>query len=159
MLSYAREVGDVDMAAGMIGYHFPGIRPSTKEAWLGGSFEALGFSHALTAYYDVDLVDDFYLSYQASRGFPIDDRWSAALSLLCGYMSDDQAEFYFGRKSAGLSDLLLSGSISYAIDENTSFFLKGAGVTVPDDDLSDSLDQNGFDDSGLWLALGAAWGL
>ncbi|MEQ1892618.1 MAG: hypothetical protein ABL998_08765 [Planctomycetota bacterium] len=159
VLSYARDVGALELTAGMIGYHFPGFGPSTKEAWLGGTFEALGLSHALTAYYDVDLLDDYYLSYQASRGFPLDERWSAALSLLLGYMSNDQAEFYFGRKSAGLSDLLLSGSLSYAFDENTSVFLKGAGVTVPDDELADSLDQNGFEEGGLWLALGAAWGL
>jgi hypothetical protein len=159
VLSYAREVGRVALTAGMIGYHFPGIGPSTKEAWLGGTFEAGGLSHAITAYYDVDLLDDFYVSYQASRGFPIDQRWSAALSLLFGYMSEGQAEFYFGDKSSGLSDLLLTGSLSYAFDENTSFFLKAAGVTVPDDELADSLDQNGFDDSGAWLALGAAWGL
>lgn len=159
VLSYARDVGALELTAGMIGYHFPGFGPSTKEAWLGGTFEALGLSHALTAYYDVDLLDDYYLSYQASRGFPLDERWSAALSLLLGYMSNDQAAFYFGRKSAGLSDLLLSGSLSYAFDENTSVFLKGAGVTVPDDELADSLDQNGFEEGGLWLALGAAWGL
>lgn len=159
VLSYARDVGGVAMTAGMIGYHFPGFAPSTKEAWLGGSFDAVGLSHAWTAYYDVDLLDDFYLSYQASRGFPIDERWSAALSVLLGYMSDGQAQFYFGEKSSGISDLLLTGSLSYAFDENTSVFLKAAGVTVPDDDLADSLDGNGFDDSGAWLALGAAWGL
>lgn len=159
VLSYARNVGRVAMTAGMIGYHFPGIGPSTKEAWLGGTLEAFGISHALTAYYDVDLLDDYYLSYQASRGFPLDERWSAALSFLLGYMSEDQAEFYFGTRRSGLSDLLLTGSLSYAFDENTSLFLKAAGVTVPDDELSDSLDANGYDDSGAWLALGAAWGL
>jgi len=159
VLSYARAVGGWDLTAGMVGYQFPGAGPSTKEAWLGGSLDALGLSHALTIYYDVDLIDDYYLSYQASRGIPLDERWSAGLSLLLGYMSEDQAEFYFGRRRSGLSDLLFTGSLTYAFDENTSIFLKAAGVTVPDDELADSLDTNGFDDSGAWLALGAAWGL
>jgi len=159
VMSYARRVGRADLSAGLVGYHFPEFGASTREAWLGGSVEALGFSHALTAYYDSDQADDFYLSYQAGRGFPLEGNWSAALSLLLGYMSDGQAEFHFGRRSAGLSDLLLTGSLSYAFDENTSLFLKAAGVTVPDDELSDALDQGGFDEQGAWLTLGAAWGL
>ena len=158
-LAYARDVGRVAVTAGMVGYHFPGSGPSTKEVWLGGSLDAFGLSHALTAYYDVDLLDDFYVSYQASRGFPIDERWSVGLALLLGYMSDDQAEGYFGTRSSGISDLLLTGSLSYAFDENTSVFLKAAGVTTPDDELADSLDANGLEEGGAWLALGAAWGL
>jgi hypothetical protein len=157
--NYAQNLRGVDVSIGGIAYTYPEVRPSTREAYLGGSVDALGLSHAVTAYYDVDRCDDFYLQYQAAHTLGIDEHWNAALALLLGYMSDGQAEFYFGRKKAGLSDLLLSGTLTYQFDENTTFFLKGSGVTVPDDELAESLDQNGFDDSGLWFTLGAAWGL
>lgn len=157
--NYAQRLGGVDVSLGGIAYTYPQIRPSTKEAYVSGAVEALGLAHALTAYYDVDLNDDFYLQYQASRSVVLDERWSAAMALLLGYMSDGQAQFYFGKKRAGLSDLLLSGTLTYQYDENTSFFLRGSGVTVPDDTLAAALDQDGFDDSGVWFTLGAAWGL
>ena len=159
LLDYTHTFGPVQVSAGGIAYQFPEVGPSTKEAYLTGAVDALGLSHTLSAYYDIDRIDDFYFSYQASRGFELDPQWHAALGVLLGYMRDSQSEAYFGKKHAGFSDLLLTGSVSYHFDENTSIFLKAAGVTVPDDELSDSLDQGGFDDSGLWFVLGAAWGL
>lgn len=159
LVNYAQELGGVDVAVGGIGYHYPEVAPSTREAYLGGTLHAFGLSHALTAYYDLDLLDDFYFMYQATRTVRLDEHWNGALAVLLGYMSDGQAEFYFGDKTSGLSDLLLTGSLTYMFDENTSLFVRGAGVTVPDDDLADALDQSGLDDSGMWFTLGAAWGL
>jgi hypothetical protein len=159
VLDYTQAFGRLTLSGGGVAYHFPQIGPSTKEAYLTGAIDALGLSHALSAYYDVDRNDDFYLSYQASRGFEFDQQWSAAVAVLLGYMADGQAEGYFGTKRSGFSDLLLTGALNYHFDPNTSLFLKVAGVTVPDDHLSESLDQNGLDDSGMWVVLGAAWGL
>jgi hypothetical protein len=159
LLDYTQEFGPATLSAGGVAYHFPQILPSTKEAYLTGALDAFGLTHALSAYYDVDLNDDFYLSYQATRGFELDEQWSGALAVLLGYMSDGQAESYFGTRRSGFSDLLLTGALNYHFDENTSMFLKVAGVTVPDDELSDSSDQNGIDETGLWVVLGAAWGL
>lgn len=157
--NYAQSFHGMNVSVGGIAYTYPEVRPSTKEAYLTGTLDALGLSHALTAYYDVDHNDDYYFQYQATRSVVLDEQWNAAVALLLGYMSDGQAEFYFGKKTSGLSDLLLTGALTYQFDENTSFFLKGAGVTVPDDELSEALDQNDVDGSGLWFTLGAAWGL
>lgn len=159
VINYAQTFGRVDVSAGGIAYAYPQVGPSTKEAYLGGTLPALGLDHTLTLYYDVDRLDDYYLNYQASRSFPLGERLSAALAGMLGYMSNDQAEFYFGDKHAGFSDLMLTGSLTYAFDENTSVFLKAAGVTVPDGDLADALDANEIEDSGIWFTLGAAWGL
>jgi len=159
LLDYTQAFGRAKLSAGGIAYQFPQVGPSTKEAYLTGALDALGVSHALSVYYDVDRIDDFYFSYQASRGFEIDAQWSAALAVLLGYMREDEAKDYFGRKHAGFSDLLLTGELNYHFDANTSIFLKVAGVTVPDDELSEALEQGGLDDSGLWVVLGAAWGL
>lgn len=159
LLDYTQAFGPVKVSGGGIAYQFPQVGPSTKEAYLTGELEALGLSHALSAYYDVDRVEDYYLAYQASRGFVFDEQWSAALAVLLGYMGDGQGEAYFGTKRAGFSDLLLTGALNYHFDENTSLFLKVAGVTVPDDQLAAALDRDGFENSGLWFVLGAAWGL
>lgn len=159
LLDYTQAFGPVQLSVGGIAYQFPQVGPSTKEAYLTGAIEALGLSHTFSAYYDVDRIDDYYLSYQASRGFEFDPQWHGALGLLLGYMGDGQGEAYFGTKRAGFSDLLVTGTLSFHFDENTSIFLKAAGVSVPDDEFSDALDQGGFDDSGLWFVLGAAWGL
>lgn len=160
LLDYTQTFGPVRLSGGGVAYGFPNeVGPSTKEAFVTGAVDALGLSHALSAYYDVDRIDDFYFSYQASRGVVLDEQWNAALAFLLGYMGEGQGEAYFGAPEAGFSDLLLSGSLTYHFDRNTSVFLKLAGVTVPDDDLADALSTNGLDDSGFWVALGAAWGL
>jgi hypothetical protein len=158
-LDYTHTFGPVQLSAGGIAYQFPEVGPSTKEAYVTGAIEALGIAHTLSAYYDIDRIDDFYFSYQASRGFEFDAQWHAALGVLLGYMRDGQGQDYFGAQRGGFSDLLLTGSLSYHFDQNTSIFLRAAGVTVPDEQLSDALDQGGYDDSGLWFVLGAAWGL
>lgn len=159
LLDYTQAFGRAKLSAGGIAYQLPQVGPSTKEAYVTGAIEALGLSHALSIYYDIDRLDDFYFAYQASRGFAFDEQWSAALAILLGYMREDQAEGYFGVHHSGFSDLLMTGALTYHFDANTSVFLKVAGVTVPDDQLEEALDQNGLDDSGLWFVLGAAWGL
>lgn len=159
VLDYAHSFGRSTLNVGGIAYAFPGLGPSTKEAYVSGSLPALGLSHALSASYDLDRLDDYYVSYQATRGFRFDEQWSGALAVLLGYMGDGQSRGYFGTEHAGFSDLLLTGSLTFAFDENTTVFLKAAGVSVPDDELSDQLQQDGFEDTGLWFSLGAAWGL
>jgi hypothetical protein len=159
VVDYTRELEGLAVQIGGIGYHYPEGAQSTREAYVGGTLEALGLSLGLTAYYDLDQADDYYVLTRASRAFELDERWNAALTLLLGYMSDDQAELYFGRERSGLSDLLLTGSLDYHFDENTTVFLRAAGVSVPDDELEGALDDAGLDQSGLWLTIGAAWGL
>lgn len=159
VLDYTHPFGPLLASVGGIGYHLPEIGPSTRETYLRGEFLAVGLQHALTAYYDLDQLDDFYFSYQAVDRYVLDERWSASLALLLGYMRSGQSEFYFGRSRSGLSDLMLTGALSYAFDRNTSLFLKVAGVTVPDDELAQASSDLDRDDSGLWVAIGAAWGL
>jgi len=165
VLNYAQTFGGLNVSAGVISYSFPNADTSdfatapTKEFYLGGTLDLLGLAHSLTLYYDLDLLDDYYLSYQASRSFKLNERLSAAVAFLLGYMSDDQAAFYFGTARHGFSDALLTGSLSYACDDNTSLFVKVAGVGVPSDYLEESLEANSLDSSGAWAAIGFAWGL
>lgn len=159
ILDYTQAFGPWMLSVGGIAYTFPQVGPSTKEAYVSGAVELLGLGHTLWASYDIDRLDDFYVSYQATRDFPLDEQWSAGLGILLGYMSDGQSAGYFGTDHAGLSDLLVTGSLTYALDENTSFFLRATRVSVPDDELAAQLEDDGLDDTGLWFALGAAWGL
>jgi hypothetical protein len=158
-LDYTQEFGPVRASVGGIGYQLPEVGPSTKEAYVRGAFQAAGLEHALSAYYDIDLLDDVYLSYQVAERLPFAERWSATLALLVGYMRAGQSEFYFGREHSGLSDLVLTGALRYSFDANTSMFLELGGVTVPDDELAESARVNDREDSGIWVTLGAAWGL
>ena len=159
VLDYTQTFGGLRASVGGIGYQSPEISQSTKEAYLRAEFDVLGLSHALSVYYDLDLLDDFYLSYQASDRIEFDENWSASLALLLGYMRDGQSEFYFQSAHSGLSDLVLTGALNYAIDANTSVFLKVSGVDVPDDKLAAASERNDIENTGLWFAIGAAWGL
>jgi len=159
LLDYTQAFGRTKVSAGGIAYQLPQVGPSTKEAYVTGAIEALGITHALSAYYDIDRLDDFYFSYQLSHAIELDQRWNAAMAVLLGWMSAGQSEGYFGKAHSGFSDLLLTGALTYHFDPNTSVFLKVAGVTVPDDELADQLQSNDIEDSGMWVVLGAAWGL
>jgi hypothetical protein len=159
VLDYTHTIGPVLASVGGIGYQLPEVGPTTKEAFVRGEFEAVGLQHALTAYYDLDLLDDFYLSYQAADRYELDERWSASVAVLLGYMRAGQSEGYFSRSHSGFSDLMLSGALHFALDPNVSLYLRFAGVTVPDDELARAADALEREDSGLWVALGAAWGL
>jgi hypothetical protein len=159
VLDYTQTFGAVRASVGGIGYQAPEIGPSTKEAYVRGEVQALGLTHSLSAYYDLDVLDDFYLSYQATNRIEFDERWSASLALLLGYMRDGQSEFYFQSSHSGLSDLVLTGAVNYAIDANTSLFLSFSGVDVPDDTLAAASERNDRENTGFWVAIGAAWGL
>jgi hypothetical protein len=159
VLDYATRIGRLDVSAGGIAYTFPQVGPSTKEAYLGATVGALGLDHTLTAYYDVDRLDDYYLQFQAKKSFQVCAGWSVGLAALIGLMGDDQAASYFGIEESGVSDLLVTASLTRAFDENTSVFLELSAVDVPDEDLADALRASGLDASGLWVAIGAGWGL
>jgi hypothetical protein len=156
---YSTTIGGVGVNGGVIGYQFPGIFPSTKEVYVGAAKEALGLAFSATFFYDFDLLDDFYVTFLAGKGFELDENLALNLGLQVSYMAEDQSAYYFGTEESGLSDASLSGTLTYQHDDNTSFFFKLAGVTVPDSDLGDSLDTLGFDDSGVWGAVGVSWGL
>ena len=159
VLDYSRSFGNVDATLGVINYSFPnGVGNSTHEAFLSLGTGFLGFNQGLSVYYDFDMLDAFYLALEAGKGFAITDNLSLDLSVLLGLMGKEQARFYYGEAKTAISDLAASASLTYAVDEVTSIFLSVSGTGALDADLKDSLDDSGVDQSGLWGAIGIAWG-
>lgn len=156
----SRTFGAIDTSVGLASYNFPNeVGASTHELFVSGATSTGPVGHALTLYYDFDAVEDAYLNYQASHSVALDDELDLGLSVLLGYMGSDQAAAYFGLEDSGLSDLSFNATLSWAYDEITSLYIAGTALTVPDSDLADSLEDNGFDDSGFWISVGASWSL
>ncbi|MCK6445547.1 MAG: hypothetical protein L6Q99_04075 [Planctomycetes bacterium] len=105
------------------------------------------------------MLDGIYANYAVAKSFSLAEKTSLDVSGMLGYMGSAQSEFYFGHRKSGLSDASLTAGVSYAFDDNTTLFVSGTAVTVPDSDLGDSLDALGFDDSGFYFAVGASWSL
>lgn len=160
VIDYSRTVGDVSLNLGFADYSFPnGVGSSTNELYAGASTNYWGFTQSLSVYYDIDLLEDFYVSLGASRGFTLNEKLSLNLALQAGYMGEDQTAFYFGANETALSDLVGSATLNYTLDDNTSLFFSANGVTTLDSDLEDALDASGVDDSGIWFMLGSSWSL
>ncbi|MEZ6016014.1 MAG: hypothetical protein R3F49_12920 [Planctomycetota bacterium] len=156
--SYTRSFDGYDVTTGVVSYNFPNlVGGSTTEVFGTASFEAFGLSHALSVYYDFDALDGYYMSYAGGWSTEIDERTTFDAGLMLGAMGGDQAAFYFGTDSNGLSDLSLSGTFSRAIDEATTVSATLAYVTTIDSDYKDALDANGLDDNGIVLTVGAGW--
>lgn len=158
--TYTTKVDDATVFGGVISYNFPNaVGVSTHEVFAGATFDGECLSQTVTAYYDVDQADDFYLTYGASHTCALDDRFTATLSGLVGFMGEDQAAFYFGAPQSGLSDASLTGLLNYKFDEFTNVYAKATAITVPDSDLRDASEARGFKTSTVVLTFGIGWSL
>ena len=156
--TYTRSFENLQVSLGVLSYNFPNlVDTSTHELSLSasGSLGPVGLSASL--YYDVDVLEDFYLSLAANRGFTLAGPWSANLNAQLGYMGSDQAAFYLGVAESAFSDLSAGGSLSYAYDPGTSLSLSASYVSLVDSDFRDAADAAGLDDSSLIVSLGVAW--
>jgi hypothetical protein len=159
-LSWSEAVDDTEYGFGLIDYNFPNlVARSTSETWVALRREFYGYHHEGTLYLDFHEAEGFYASYRVSRVVSLKGGWALDVGAMLGLMSDEQAEFYFGVKDGGFSDISLSATVSRAWDEVTTIFFGATLVTVPDGGLSDALDMLGADDTGLIFTAGATFGL
>jgi hypothetical protein len=160
VLDYGQAIGDFAGNIGLISYNFPttDANPTTEiYGSLGASM--FGFDQALTIYYDFDEIEDYYLALAASRGFEMGEGLTLDLGLVLGLIGEDQALTYFGTKESGFSDLVVSATANYVVDELTTLFLSLNAVTVLDSTLENGLDTAGFEDGGFWVVFGSSWSL
>lgn len=156
--NYTRSYDGYDLNVGLVSYNFPnGIRRTTSEVFAGASFAALGFTHALTMYFDFEALDGFYFSYAGGWSKELDERTQFDAGLMLGAMGGDQAVSYFGIDANGLSDLALSGTVSRAFDAATTVSTTLAYIMAIDSGYRDALSARGLDDNGFVLSVGAAW--
>lgn len=158
--TYTRKVGDATVSAGVISYNFPNaVGVSTHEAFLGATWDGTCVSQTLTAYYDFDQADDFYLTYGLGHTWQLDEKFTGTLSGLLGYMGEDQAAFYFAEQDSGFSDASVTGMLNYAYDANTNVYAKATAITVPDSTLRDASEARDFKTSTVIFTVGIGWSL
>ncbi len=159
-VDYTRQFGALQLSGGVISYEFPNlVGVSTAEAYLGLGWSAIGLDQGLTVYYDFAELDDLYASFALGRGFELGNDLTLDLGAQLGFMGSGQAEFYFGDETSGFSDLLLSATLAYPLDEITTLSAGVHGVSVLDSELSDALEGSGLETDSVWVTVGASWGL
>ncbi len=151
--AYAFKLGDVDTSIGVIAYTFPTTYPdnlygegtdfdSTAEIFLSLGYElGYGFSIAGNIYYDVDQVDDFYVTAGIEYAYDINDKTSLTLGGLISYAGEDFSEYYAGGTEDGFFNYILSASLGYTF---TDSFAVAANLA-----LTDNLDDDALPDEAV----------
>ncbi len=148
--SYAFKLGAVDMTVGAIAYTFPTTHPdnllgagtdyeSTAEIFLGLGYDlGNGFSLAGNIYYDVDQVDDFYITAGLKYTYEINEKTALGLGALISYAGEDFTEYYAGGTDSGFFNYILNASLTYKV---TDAFGLSANIAV-----TDSMDDDALPD-------------
>jgi hypothetical protein len=89
--------------------------PSTREVMLGWSRE-LAVTPALSLYYDVEQIDDYFLVASVSRGFKLAQSVQASLALETGLAGKKYAQYYGGTKG-GFYHYAMAGRLTYQATE------------------------------------------
>lgn len=162
--TYLRSLGPVDLAAGVDNYNLPfgfdfpnGPRSSTTEVFLHASGEVLGARPEVQLRYDVDQVDGFYGRIGISEDFPIAAKLKAEASGFIGYTSRPHAQWQYGIRESGFSDLIGSLAILWDFDAHTTIGVRGTVTTILDGGLGDWFDQIGIPTTNNFVGLFVAW--
>lgn len=151
--SYAFKLGPVDTTVGVIAYTFPTTHPdnlegagtdfpSTTEIFLGLGYDlGHGFSIAGNIYYDVDQVDDFYLTAGLKYTYEINEKTALSLGALISYAGEDFTNYYAGGTDSGFFNYILNSSLSYKV---TDAFGVSANIA-----LTDSMDDDALPDEAV----------
>jgi hypothetical protein len=141
--SYTFKLGSVDTSVGIIHYLFPELEEPadtyTTELFLGLSYDlGSGFAISTKLYYDVDAVNDFYVTAGLGYTYSINDKTTFGLSGLISYAGEDFAEYYAGGTDSGLFNFTVTTSLKYMV---TDAFGIGANIN-----FTDSLDDDTLPD-------------
>ncbi len=121
-LAYAYSpIAGLDLQGGAIAYTFPGTTfASTAELFAAATLSKVPLAPTLTVYRDIDEVDGWYGTAGVSHTFALTEKLGLALGASLGLGDSDYHGFYVGEAQSGLSDLLLSSSLNYAVNEHLS---------------------------------------
>lgn len=113
-LSYSHSINTIDLSAGLIEYLFPNGGQGTAEVFASGTVNLpAGFSFGLNINYDIDEVDDYYISAGPGYSYSINDKTSIDASVVAGYAGKDMS----AGSESGFHDITASISGSYAMTE------------------------------------------
>ena len=160
-LGYEFTAGNATVSLGLLCYTFPGLGDPTTEIIVGASFDVPG-EPSITLYQDVDNLEGLYASIGAGHSFALQslDEQTIDLSLAVGY-GTDKHNVQYGDKSvdkAALTDILLTVSSTFKLDESFGITPSLAFASVVDPDIVDALDADGQDTSYVVLGVTLSYG-
>ncbi len=150
-LSYTVEAGPLSVTGGYIEYLFPttdaGGAPGTREVFVDLSGEpADGFVLGATAYYDIDEVEDYYLTPYVGYSLAMNDEVSLDFGASCGYAGED---FALGGES-GFHEYTVYLGVGYQMEAVSFSALLGYTDTMDEDVLPEAAaDVNFFGGIGM----------
>lgn len=150
-VEYARSFGQLSTSLGYAYYLFPVSGANdTSEIYSTLSIDELLLTPTLTAYWDVGEADGVYAAFDLSREILLCESLTLACDAGAGWMSPGMADYYFGVREEGLSDLTVSATLSWAAFEHGSFGLGVSWAHVIDDAYRDAVAL----EDPVWLTLG-----
>ena len=160
-ISYAYSPTEgLDLDTGLIWYTFSGF-DSTGEVYVSASFPCVPVVvPSVTAYYDFDEVDGWYVNGALTYGYDITEKLNLELAGGVGWGSSNYHEGYFGEAAANsLSDLLLKATLSYAVTDSVSVSAYAGYTEILKSDV-ERLAKAGYGDSDVLfggLSLGVSF--
>lgn len=111
--SYGLPLPMVDVDFGLIYYHFPDSDfPSTAEIYASGSMGIL-LSPTLSVYYDFKEADGSYIEGGISYPVALSPKLNLELGLSAGFGDSNFSNYYYGVKSTGLTNFLLTAAVPF----------------------------------------------
>ncbi|MBV5318747.1 MAG: MltA-interacting MipA family protein [Desulfobulbaceae bacterium] len=152
--SYAFKLGAVDASVGIVEYTFPTTYPTanegapkavknTAEVFAGLAYDlGRGFVVSTKLYYDIDEVNDFYVTGGLGYSYSINDKTTLGLSGLISYAGEDFSAFYAPDSTdGGFFNYMLTASVKYMATE-------AFGITASIN-YTDSMDDNVLPDTNV----------
>ena len=110
--SYTWKLGPMDASLGAIEYLFPGGAEATTELFAGLAYALVpGLTASGKFFYDVDQVDDYYLSLGLGYAYTLSEKTTLSLGGSVGLAGADFAGFYAGGTDGGLFNYTLTAGI------------------------------------------------
>jgi len=157
-VQWTRSFEKFGLSAGVASYNFPNTPiAATSEAFVAGELTTTWLRPGAVFYYDMQNAKDLYLRVGAHPKFQLDRALTADFGLDVGYMGGDQARFYYGVNSSGLSDLLLTGGLTYRQSEYFRAFARVGYSKVLNSALESRVTERGLDSEIPWLSIGCGW--
>ena len=155
----------LDLEAGVIHYTFPGVRDEdgnnvdpTSEVYGSVALSMVPYVvPSITAYYDFDAVDGWYLSASLDSEFSLTEKLTLGLGAALGYGDRDYNTGYWEVESSGLNDLNLSASLSYQVNDSFSVGVSAGYMVLVGSDVKDAVDDAGDDTSQFYVGISAAF--
>ena len=134
--SYAPVEG-LDLTGGFAWYAFSGF-DSTGEVFATATLSKVLLSPSLSAYYDVNEADGFYLNAGVEHEFEITQKLGLTLAGGLGWGSRNYHEYYFGDSASGaLSDAQLKATLAYAFTDYLSVSVYGGYALLLESEVRD----------------------